>query len=138
MSLPGAKRVQGAFHPIEKIIQKTVNIFTRLGYSQVSDRLIETDWYNFSALNIPKEHPSRDNQDTFYLGEDYLLRTHTSSVQIRSLEKWKPPMAIISPGPVFRRDHPDSSHSPYFHQVEGLLIDRQISMSHLKGTLSCF
>ena len=138
LSLPGAKRVQGAFHPIEKIIQKTVNIFTRLGYSQVSDRLIETDWYNFSALNIPKEHPSRDNQDTFYLGEDYLLRTHTSSVQIRSLEKWKPPMAIISPGPVFRRDHPDSSHSPYFHQVEGLLIDRQISMSHLKGTLSCF
>ena len=138
LSLLGEKRVQGAFHPIEVIIQKTVNIFTRLGYHQVSDRLIETDWYNFSALNIPKDHPSRDNQDTFYIDGDYLLRTHTSSVQIRSLEKLKPPMAIISPGPVFRRDQPDASHSPYFHQIEGLLIDQKISMSHLKGTLSCF
>ena len=100
--------------------------------------MIETDWYNFSALNIPADHPSRDNQDTFYLDSKHLLRTHTSPVQIRSLEKFKPPMAIIAPGPVFRRDHLDASHSPYFHQMEGLLIDHRVSMSHLKGTLSYF
>ena len=138
LSLPGPTRVGGAFHPIEQIIQKTSSIFIHLGYKRVSGPLIETDWYNFSALNIPPDHPSRDNQDTFYLDSEHLLRTHTSPVQIRSLERLKPPLAIIAPGAVFRRDQIDSSHSPHFHQMEGLFIDRKVSMSHLKGTLSYF
>ena len=135
---PGPDREPGAFHPIEQMIQKTTRIFEKLGYILASGPLIETDWYNFSALNIPPEHPSRDIHDTFYLDRDRLLRTHTSPVQIRSLEKIKPPMAIAAPGLVFRRDHPDASHSPCFHQIEGLLIDRNVSMGHLKGTLSYF
>ena len=138
LSLPGPGRIGGAFHPIEQIIQKTSSIFIHLGYKKVSGPLIETDWYNFSALNIPPDHPSRDNQDTFYLDSKHLLRTHTSPVQIRSLEKLNPPLAIIAPGAVFRRDQIDSSHSPHFHQMEGLFIDRKVSMSHLKGTLSYF
>lgn len=138
LSLPGPTHTGGAFHPIEQIIQKTSSIFTHLGYKKVSGPLIETDWYNFSALNIPPDHPSRDNQDTFYLDSEHLLRTHTSPVQIRSLERLKPPLAIIAPGAVFRRDEIDSSHSPHFHQMEGLFINRKVSMSHLKGTLSYF
>ena len=138
LTLPSPQRFQGSFHPIENMIQKTLRVFKKLGYMQVSGPLIETDWYNFSALNIPPDHPSRDNHDTFYLDSKHLLRTHTSPVQIRSLERLEPPMAIVAPGPVFRRDEPDSSHSPNFHQIEGLLIDRKVSMSHLKGTLSYF
>ena len=138
LTLPTPQRLQGSFHPIENMIQKTLRIFTRMGYMRVSGPLIETDWYNFSALNIPPDHPSRDNQDTFYLDSKHLLRTHTSPVQIRSLERLKPPLAIVAPGPVFRRDQVDSSHSPHFHQIEGLLVDRKVSMSHLKGTLSYF
>ena len=138
ITLPGPSNTRGAFHPLEKIIQKTTEIFSRLGYARVSGPLIETDWYNFSALNIPPDHPSRDNHDTFYLDSKHLLRTHTSPVQIRSLERLKPPLAVVAPGPVFRRDHPDSSHSPHFYQIEGLFIDRHVSMSHLKGVLSYF
>ena len=138
LSLPGPERVQGAFHPIEKMTEKTIGLFSQMGYTRVSGPLIETDWYNFSALNIPPDHPSREDHDTFYLDNNHLLRTHTSPVQIRSLERMKPPIAIVAPGPVFRRDEPDASHSPYFHQIEGLLVDRKVSMSHLKGTLSCF
>ena len=138
LTLPGVSRSAGALHPIEKMIRKTSAVFQNLGYILAAGPLIETDWYNFSALNIPLDHPSRDNDDTFYLDSENLLRTHTSPVQIRSLEKLKPPMAVISPGPVFRRDHPDASHFPFFHQVEGLLIDKKVSMGHLKGTLSYF
>ena len=138
LTLPGVSRSLGALHPIEKMIRRASSIFQNLGYILAQGPLIETDWYNFSALNIPLDHPSRDNDDTFYLDSENLLRTHTSPVQIRSLEKLEPPMAIISPGPVFRRDHPDASHFPFFHQVEGLLIDKKVSMGHLKGTLSYF
>ena len=138
LSLPGPHRAGGSLHPIEQIIQKTSAVFVHLGYKKASGPLIETDWYNFSALNIPPDHPSRDNQDTFYLDSKHLLRTHTSPVQIRSLENLKPPLAVIAPGAVFRRDQIDSSHSPHFHQMEGLFIDRKVSMSHLKGTLSYF
>lgn len=138
LSLPGPKKSKGSLHPIELVVQETMSIFEKMGYVRMSGPLIETDWYNFSALNIPADHPSRDNNDTFYLDSTHLLRTHTSPVQIRTLEKLKPPMAIVAPGPVFRRDHPDSSHSPCFHQVEGLFIAPRVSMSDLKGTLSYF
>ncbi len=138
ITLPGWDKNLGALHPIEQMIQKTVRIFNRLGYTTVSGPLIESDWYNFSALNIPKEHVVRDNQDTFYVDSNHLLRTHTSPVQIRALELYKPPLAIIAPGPVFRRDQADSSHSPQFYQIEGLFVDRKVSMSDLKGTLSYF
>ena len=138
ITLPGSKVSVGALHPLEQMIEKATRIFNRLGYTTVSGPLIESDWHNFSALNIPPEHVARDNQDTFYVSQDHLLRTHTSPVQIRSLELYKPPLAIIAPGPVFRRDSADASHSPQFYQIEGLLVDRKVSMSDLKGTLSYF
>ena len=138
MTLSGWEKKLGALHPLEQMIQKACSIFHHLGYTTVSGPLIESDWYNFSALNIPKEHVARDNQDTFYINSNHLLRTHTSPVQIRTLELYKPPLAIIAPGPVFRRDQADSSHSPQFYQMEGLFVDRKVSMSDLKGTLSYF
>ena len=101
LSLPGPVREMGAFHPIEQMIQKTLDVFSRLGYSTVSGPLIETDWYNFSALNIPRHHPARDDHDTFYLDSDHLLRTHTSPVQIRSLEKFQLPLAVVALGLCF-------------------------------------
>ena len=138
MTLPGWEKNIGVLHPLEQMIQKASRIFNHLGYTTVSGPLIESDWYNFSALNIPKEHVARDNQDTFYVDSNHLLRTHTSPVQIRALELYKPPLAIIAPGPVFRRDPVDASHSPQFYQMEGLFIDHKVSMSDLKGTLSYF
>ncbi|MDE0119905.1 MAG: phenylalanine--tRNA ligase subunit alpha [Bdellovibrionales bacterium] len=137
ISLPGPSKNQGGLHPVQLIIQQTVNIFKSLGYSVRTGPMIESDWNNFQALNIPINHPSRDLQDTFYIDSDHVLRTHTSPIQVRSMLAEKPPLAILAPGKVFRRDN-DVSHSPTFHQVEGMFIDRHVSMAHLKGTLSYF
>lgn len=137
LTLPGLSASSASQHPIRQMIQKTVNIFNRLGYHVRTGPLIESDWNNFQALNIPKDHPSRDLQDTFYIDDNYVLRTHTSPIQVRTMLKEKPPFAILAPGKVFRRDN-DISHSPTFHQVEGLFIDKSVSMADLKGTLAYF
>lgn len=136
-SLPGPASQKGGLHPVQLIIQKTVKIFKSLGYSVRTGPMIESDWNNFQALNIPEAHPSRDLQDTFYIDPTHVLRTHTSPIQVRSMLTEKPPMAVLAPGKVFRRDN-DVSHSPTFHQVEGMFIDTHVSMAHLKGTLSYF
>jgi len=137
LSLPGPASHKGGLHPVQLIIQKTVEIFKCLGYSVQTGPLIESDWNNFQALNIPVNHPSRDLQDTFYIDKSHVLRTHTSPIQVRSMRAEKPPMAVLAPGKVFRRDN-DVSHSPTFHQVEGMFIDTHVSMAHLKGALSYF
>ena len=137
LSLPGPAPQGGALHPVQLIIQKTVEIFKNLGYSVRTGPLIESDWNNFQALNVPVDHPSRDLQDTFYIDPAHVLRTHTSPIQVRSMLTEKPPMAVLAPGKVFRRDN-DVSHSPTFHQVEGMFIDTHVSMAHLKGALSYF
>ena len=137
LSLPGPAPQTGGLHPVQLMIQKTVGVFKTLGYSVRTGPLIESDWNNFQALNVPVDHPSRDLQDTFYIDSSYLLRTHTSPIQVRSMLAEKPPLAVLAPGKVFRRDN-DVSHSPTFHQVEGLFIDTHVSMAHLKGALSYF
>ncbi len=137
LSLPGPSPQSGSLHPVQMIIQKTVETFKNLGYSVRTGPLIESDWNNFKALNIPADHPSRDLQDTFYIDSSYVLRTHTSPIQVRSMLEEKPPLAVLAPGKVFRRDN-DVSHSPTFHQVEGMFIDTHVSMAHLKGSLSYF
>ena len=137
LSLPGLKNATGSLHPITLVNRKILKIFKKLGWSVQTGPFIESDWYNFTALNIPPFHPSRDLQDTFYLKENFVLRTHTSPVQIRSMEKLDPPLAILAPGAVFRSDS-DVSHSPMFHQVEGLFIDKKVSFSQLKGVLNFF
>jgi phenylalanyl-tRNA synthetase alpha chain len=140
LTLPGRRPPRGAVHPITRVHDEIVAIFGGLGFSVAEGPEIETDFYNFEALNIPKDHPARDMQDTFYLSEDTLLRTHTSPVQIRTMRAagGRTPVKIIVPGRVFRRDVPDASHSPVFHQVEGLAVDRGITMGDLKGTLELF
>ena len=137
LSLPGPSAQKGGLHPVQILIQKTATIFKSLGYSLRTGPLIESDWNNFQALNVPQDHPSRDLQDTFYIDQNYVLRTHTSPIQVRAMLQESPPLAILAPGKVFRRDN-DISHSPTFHQVEGLLVDKHVSMAHLKGTLSYF
>ena len=137
LSLPGPSHWRGALHPVQQMIDKTLKIFKTLGYSVHTGPLIESDWYNFQALNIPVNHPSRDLQDTFYIDDNYVLRTHTSPIQVRAMKGQKPPMAVLAPGKVFRRDK-DVSHSPVFHQVEGMWIDKNVSMAHLKSTLAYF
>jgi len=137
LSLPGPSSKAGALHPVELMIQKTVHIFKCLGYSVRTGPLVESDWNNFQALNVPDNHPSRDLQDTFYIDSDYVLRTHTSPIQVRTMLTEDPPLAILAPGKVFRRDN-DVSHSPTFHQIEGMFIDTHVSMAHLKGALSYF
>ena len=138
ITLPGKDFAIGALHPLTKTLNKILEIFICLGYSVVSGPEIETDYYNFEALNIPKNHPARDTQDTFYISENTLLRSQTSPVQIRIMEKTSPPIKIISPGRVYRADEIDATHSPIFHQVEGLLVDKNISMANLKATLEHF
>lgn len=137
LSLPGPPVSKGGRHPISKVINEIVGILERIGYSVRTGPMIEEDWYNFEALNIPPDHPARDMQDTFYIDDTHVLRTHTSPVQIHTMENEKPPLRILAPGSVFRCDS-DISHSPNFHQIEGLLIDRKVSMAHLKGTISFF
>jgi phenylalanyl-tRNA synthetase alpha chain len=137
LTLPGRRPPLGVVHPLTRVHDEIVAIFVGLGFSVAEGPEIETDYYNFEALNLPRDHPARDMQDTFYLSEDTLLRTHTSPVQIRWMQEHRPPVRIIAPGKVYRRDA-DITHSPMFHQFEGLAVDRDISMGDLKGTLELF
>lgn len=137
ISLPGRVHDVGRLHPVTQTIHRICEIFTSLGFEEVEGPEVETEYYNFDALNTPPYHPARDMQDTFYITETILLRTHTSPVQVRTMEKRKPPLRIIVPGRVYRRDA-DVSHSPMFHQVEGLLVDRNVRFSDLKGVLAEF
>ena len=138
VTLPARKHHTGHIHPCTKALREVEDIFIGMGYSVVSGPEIEYDYYNFEALNIPKDHPAKDEQDTFFITDDILLRTQTSSVQVREMEKGRLPIRIIAPGRVFRSDDVDATHSPSFHQVEGLLIDKDIRFSDLKGTLALF
>jgi len=143
ISLPGIRRAIGASHPIIKTTNEMVSVFRNLGYSVQEGPEIETDYYNFEALNFPPNHPARDTQDTLFIAnqgskplrDQLLLRTHTSPVQIHTMEKFKPPIRIVIPGRVYRNDPPDASHSPMFHQIEGLAVDTHITFGDLKGTL---
>ena len=137
LTLPGRLTAPGAVHPIIRVQEEIITIFEGLGFSVAEGPEVETDYYNFEALNIPKDHPARDMQDTFYVEEEVLLRTHTSPVQIRTMTRQAPPVRIICPGRVYRRDA-DITHSPMFTQVEGLAVDRNITMGDLKGTLELF
>jgi phenylalanyl-tRNA synthetase alpha chain len=139
ISLPGIKREIGGLHPLTIVQREIQKIFIGMGYEIVEGPEIETDYYNFEALNLPPDHPARDMQDTFYITENILLRTHTSPVQVRTMEKMADtiPIRILSPGRVFRKDD-DATHSPMFHQVEGLVIDKNITLADLKGTLLLF
>ena len=143
ISLPGVRRPIGAEHPVMKTWREIVSVFQKLGYSVAEGPVVETDYYNFEALNFPPNHPARDTQDTLFIAgqqskpqrERLLLRTHTSPVQIRTMEKMRPPIRIVIPGTVHRNDPPDASHSPMFHQIEGLAVDTNITFGDLKGTL---
>jgi phenylalanyl-tRNA synthetase alpha chain len=137
VSLPGRSHLCAPLHPITQISREICDIFVRMGYDIVEGPEVEKDYYNFEALNIPKNHPARDMQDTFFVSEDVVLRTHTSPLQIRTMEKQPPPVRIIAPGKVFRCDS-DQTHTPMFHQVEGLLVDEGVSFGDLKGTLTAF
>jgi len=138
ITLPGNRRPIGVRHILRQVIDEITNIFISLGYSVEEGPEIESVYYNFEALNIPEDHPSRDDQDTFYIDRKTVLRTHTSPVQIRTMEKRKPPIRIIVPGKVYRNETPDASHSWMFHQVEGLAVDTNITFADLKGTLDHF
>jgi phenylalanyl-tRNA synthetase alpha chain len=143
ITLPGIRRPIGAEHPVIKTMHEIVSVFQKLGYSVAEGPVVETDYYNFEALNFPPNHPARDTQDTLFIAgqqskpqrERLLLRTHTSPVQIRTMEKMRPPLRIVIPGQVHRNDPPDASHSPMFHQIEGLAVDANITFGDLKGTL---
>jgi len=138
VSIPGRRPRPGHLHPITLMRQRIEDIFVSLGYIVEDDREIETDFYNFDALNIPEGHPARDPQDTFYTAEGFALRSQTSTVQIHAMQRRGAPVRMIAPGRVFRRDTPDPTHNPMFFQVEGLCVDRGITMAHLKGTLAEF
>ena len=135
VSIPGKQDEVGSLHPLNSTLNKLIDIFKSMGFDVVDGPEIETDYYNFEALNVPQDHPARDMQDTFYLTENMLLRTQTSSTQIRTMEKRTPPIRMICPGRVYRSDDVDATHSPVFHQVEGLVVDKGITMCDLKGTL---
>jgi len=137
ISLPGRKRVRGTMHPVTRIINETKGIFLQMGYQIVEGPEVELDYYNFEALNVPADHPARDMQDTFFFTGELLLRSQTSPVQIRVMEKQDPPVRILAPGKVYRADY-DVTHSPMFHQIEGLVVDKGITFAHLKGTLQLF
>ena len=136
VTLPGRRPKTGHLHLITILRQKIEDIFVSMGYAIEDDREIETDYYNFDALNIPEGHPARESQDTFYTTEGFALRSQTSTVQIRAMERRGVPIRIIAPGKVFRRDTPDMTHVPMFHQIEGLCVDKGITMAHLKGTVT--
>ena len=138
-TLPGRKRHLGSLHPITRVQREIEDIFLGLGFQIETGPEVESAYYNFDALNIPETHPSRDDQDTLYVDAKTVLRTHTSPVQIRAMERYKePPIHIIIPGKCYRRDNPDATHSPMFHQIEGLAIDRDITFADLKGVLNYF
>ena len=135
VTLPGKRSAEGHLHLLTLLRQQIEDIFVSLGYAIEDDREIETDYYNFDALNIPEGHPARESQDTFYTTDGFALRSQTSTVQIRAMERRGVPIRIIAPGRVFRRDTPDMTHTPMFHQIEGLCVDKGITMGHLKGTI---
>jgi len=137
ISLPGKYTLPGRTHPISSVLNEIIDIFGSMGFAIEVGPEVELDHYNFEALNIPKDHPARDMQDTFYISDDVILRTHTSPVQVRTMERSKPPLKFIAPGKVYRCDA-DVSHTPMFHQVEGLMVDTDISFSDLKGVLELF
>lgn len=137
VTLPGRGMPIGARHPITQVMEDIITIFERMGFEVAEGPEVETDYYNFEALNIPKNHPARDMQDTFYVSDEIVLRTHTSPVQIRVMEKRNPPVKIIAPGKVYRCDS-DISHTPMFHQIEGLLVDEGVTFGDLKGVLTEF
>ena len=137
VTLPSRKEDQGSLHPVTQTLHRVESLFHSIGFSVAHGPQIESEFYNFTALNIPESHPARAMHDTFYIDESYVLRTHTSPVQIRHLEKNKPPLKIISPGRVYRVDS-DATHSPMFHQVEGLWVDQQVSFADLKGVIEDF
>ena len=137
VTLPGRAVPYGRLHPVTQVCTEICEIFSRLGFTVVEGPEVETDYYNFEALNIPKDHPARDMQDTFYVEDNIVLRTHTSPVQVRTMERMRPPVRILSPGRVYRPDS-DVSHTPMFHQVEGLMVDRGITFGDLKGVLTYF
>jgi phenylalanyl-tRNA synthetase alpha chain len=137
VTLPGRKDAWGSLHPITQVCDEICDIFIKMGFDIVEGPEVEKDYYNFEALNIPKNHPARDMQDTFFVSADIVLRTHTSPLQIRTMECQPPPVRIIAPGKVYRCDS-DQTHTPMFHQVEGLLVDENVSFGDLKGTLTAF
>ena len=138
VSVPGNKKEIGCKHPLTIVLDELKDIFVGMGYEIADGPEVEYDYYNFEALNIPQDHPARDTQDTFYINDNIVLRTQTSSMQIRVMENKKPPIKIIAPGRVYRSDAVDATHSPVFHQIEGLVVDKGITMSDLKGTLETF
>ena len=138
ITMPGKKTAVGGLHPLSIVIDDMIDIFRSMGFDVVDGPEIETDHYNFEALNVPADHPARDMQDTFYLGENILLRTQTSAAQVRTMETRKPPIRIICPGRVYRADEVDATHSPVFHQMEGLVVDKGVTMCDLKGVLEQF
>ncbi|SEF70654.1 phenylalanyl-tRNA synthetase, alpha subunit [Caloramator fervidus] len=138
ITMPGKRIEFGNIHPLNKVLDEIKDIFFGMGFSVAEGPEIELDYYNFEALNVPKNHPARDEQDTFYISENLVLRTQTSPIQIRTMENTKPPIRIIAPGRVYRSDAVDTTHSPIFYQIEGLVVDKGITMANLKGTLETF
>ena len=137
ISLPGRSPSHGTVHPLTLVTRQVISIFQGMGFDVVEGPEVDLDFYNFEALNIPRDHPARDMQDTFYVAEDVVLRTHTSNVQIHTMKARRPPFRVIAPGTVYRCDS-DTTHSPMFHQVEGFLVDTEVSFSELKGVLTAF
>lgn len=138
ITMPAKITPTGKLHPLNTVLNDMIDIFQSMGFDVVDGPEVETDHYNFECLNVPKDHPARDMQDTFYLAENILLRTQTSAAQIRTMETRKPPIRVICPGRVFRADEVDATHSPVFHQIEGLVVDKGITMCDLKGVLEQF
>jgi phenylalanyl-tRNA synthetase alpha chain len=138
ISLPGTPHEIGTLHPLTQMWERSIQIFRRMGFALADGPDIEDEWHCFDALNTPPEHPARNEQDTFYLADGRLLRTHTSTVQIRTMQAAPPPIRVISPGAAYRRDELDATHSPQFHQIEGLYVDENVSVADLKGALEFF
>lgn len=138
ISLPGPPNEIGALHPLTQMLDRAIAIFRRMGFALAEGPDVEDEWHCFDALNTPPDHPARAEQDTFYLPDGHLLRTHTSTVQIRTMESAPPPIRVIAPGAAFRRDEVDATHSAQFHQIEGLYVDERVSVADLKGTLEFF
>jgi phenylalanyl-tRNA synthetase alpha chain len=138
ISLPGTPHERGSLHPLTQMLDRSIDIFRRMGFALADGPDVEDEWHCFDALNTPAEHPARNEQDTFYLSDGRLLRTHTSTVQIRAMQAAPPPMRVIAPGACYRRDEVDATHSAQFHQIEGLYVDENVSIADLKGTLEFF
>jgi phenylalanyl-tRNA synthetase alpha chain len=138
ISLPGTPHEIGSLHPLHQMHERAIQIFRRMGFALAEGPDVETEWYCFDALNTPPDHPARNEQDTFYLSDGRLLRTHTSTVQIRAMESVPPPLRVIAPGAAYRRDEVDATHSAQFHQIEGLYVDESVSVADLKGELEFF